>query len=37
MITTTNVVKKFDNFIALDNIDLKLNNGQVFGLIGSNG
>ncbi|NMA79669.1 MAG: ABC transporter ATP-binding protein [Clostridiales bacterium] len=37
MIKFQNVVKRFDNFIALDNIDLEINKGSAYGLLGSNG
>lgn len=37
MIKFHNVVKKFDNFVALDNIDLEINKGSAYGLLGSNG
>lgn len=34
---TTNLSKKFGKFTALDGIDLKVNEGEVFGYIGPNG
>jgi len=37
MIQLTNVVKNFDNFTALDGIDLNIPKGSAYGLIGSNG
>ncbi len=37
MIELKNTVKKFDSFIALDGIDLKIEKGTAFGLLGSNG
>lgn len=37
MISLNGVVKKFDNFTALDSVDLKIEKGTAFGLLGSNG
>ena len=37
MIEIKNAVKKFDGFTALDGIDLSINKGTAFGLLGSNG
>ncbi len=37
MIEITNVAKKFGGFTALDNINLKLDQGKVHGIIGENG
>lgn len=37
MIKFQNVTKRFDNFIALDNIDLEIDKGSAYGLLGSNG
>ena len=37
MIELTGVTKTFDDFTALDNIDLKIEKGTAFGLLGSNG
>ncbi len=37
MITFENVTKKYDNKIALDNLNLTINSGEIFGLIGHNG
>ena len=37
MITFENVTKKYDKKIALDNLNLTINSGEIFGLIGHNG
>ena len=37
MITIQNVSKYFDNIKALDQISANIGEGQVFGLIGTNG
>ena len=37
MIELKNTVKKFDSFTALDGVDLSIEKGTAFGLIGSNG
>ncbi|MBP5228710.1 MAG: ATP-binding cassette domain-containing protein [Bacteroidales bacterium] len=37
LITCTNVVKKFGNFTALDNINLDIPEGKIFGFLGPNG
>ncbi len=37
MIEARNLSKKFDDIVALGNIDLTIDDGQVFGLIGTNG
>lgn len=37
MIEFKGLTKKFDDFVALDNIDLKIPEGTAFGLLGSNG
>ncbi len=37
MINLNGVVKKFDNFTALDSVDMKIEKGTAFGLLGSNG
>lgn len=37
MIKLSGVVKKFENFTALDGIDLNIEKGTAFGLLGSNG
>lgn len=37
MITTRNLTKRFGNFTALDNISSKINDGCIYGIVGSNG
>ena len=37
MIKAQNVVKKFDDFTALDNISCTINSGCIYGMVGSNG
>jgi len=37
MITATNLVKKFDGFLALDDISFGFSDGEIFGIIGHNG
>lgn len=37
MIEVKNVTKKFDSFLALDNLSLKVEKGSVYGLVGPNG
>jgi len=37
MIKVSNVVKKYDDLIALDNLSLKIKKGSIFGLLGVNG
>ena len=37
MIELKNTVKKFDSYTALDGIDLRIEKGTAFGLLGSNG
>ena len=37
MIELKNTVKKFDSFTALDGVDLRIDKGTAFGLLGSNG
>lgn len=37
MIELSNVVKKFDSYIVLDNVNLSIKEGTAFGLLGSNG
>lgn len=37
MITVKNLTKKFDNFVALNNISCKIPEGSIYGMVGSNG
>ena len=37
MIETRNLTKKFDNFTAVDSLNLKIKTGEFFGLLGPNG
>lgn len=37
MIAVKGITKKFDNFVAVDQIDFEMREGMVFGLIGTNG
>ncbi len=37
MIEVKNVIKRFDNFIALDNLSLEVEKGSIYGLVGPNG
>src|SRR5512139_2172274 len=37
MIQTENLSKNFKNFIAVDQVDLKVNSGEVLALLGPNG
>ncbi len=37
MIESFGLTKKFSDKVALDNIDIKINDGSIFGLVGSNG
>ena len=37
MIETRNLTKKFDNFTAVDSLNLKIETGEFFGLLGPNG
>ena len=37
MIELSNVVKKFDSYTVLDNVNLSIKEGTAFGLLGSNG
>lgn len=37
MISTKNLTKKFENLTAVDNLNLEINEGEIFGLLGPNG
>ena len=37
MITVTNLTKKFDNFVAVDNLSIHVKRGEVLGFLGPNG
>lgn len=37
MIELTNVKKKYGDFVAVKNLNLKIKKGQIFGLLGPNG
>lgn len=37
LITLKNVVKKFDNVAALNNLNMNVKEGSVYGLVGPNG
>lgn len=37
VVETTGLTKKYDDFIAVDNLDLSVKQGEVFGLLGPNG
>lgn len=37
MITLKNLTKKFEKIVAVDNVSLDINEGEVFGLLGQNG
>ncbi len=37
MISTNNLTKKFENLIAVNNLNLNINEGEIFGLLGPNG
>ena len=37
MITAVNAVKRFDNIVAVNDVTVTIKNGEVFGLIGTNG
>ncbi|MFZ2456045.1 MAG: ATP-binding cassette domain-containing protein [Candidatus Altiarchaeia archaeon] len=36
-IVTANLTKKYDNLVAVDNLNLKVEKGKIFGLLGPNG
>ena len=37
MIELKNVTKKFGNFVALDNVNFKIEKGKIVGFLGQNG
>ena len=37
MIKITNLTKKFDDFVAVDNLNMNVNKGEVLGFLGPNG
>ena len=37
MISVTNLTKKFDEFTALDSVDIEIKEGVIYGVVGSNG
>ena len=37
VITVKNMVKKFGNFVANDNLNFEVYKGEIFGFIGANG
>ena len=37
LIETENLTKKFGNLTAVDNVSLRVNDGEVFGFLGPNG
>ncbi len=37
MVKVENLVKRYGNFVALDHLELKISEGEVFGLLGPNG
>jgi len=37
LITLKNLTKKFEKIVAVDNVSLDINEGEVFGLLGQNG
>ena len=37
LIEIKNLTKKFDDFTAVDNVSLEINEGEIFGLLGPNG
>ena len=37
MISITNITKKFDEFVAVDNLTMSVKRGEVLGFLGPNG
>ena len=37
IISVQNLVKKYDNFTAVDNLSFEVHQGEIFGLLGPNG
>ena len=37
MIHLDKICKKFDNTVAVDNLSLTINEGEIYGLLGANG
>ena len=37
MISANNITKKFDSTVALENVTCTINNGCIYGMVGSNG
>ena len=37
IVKTNQLTKKYDDFVALDNINMTVNKGDIYGLIGRNG
>ena len=37
MIQVNNLVKKFDDYVALDHVNMNVKRGNIYGLVGSNG
>lgn len=37
LITLKDVVKKFDNYIALNHLNMNVKQGSIYGLVGPNG
>ena len=37
MIDVKNLVKRYDDLVALDHLNLQVNEGEIFGLLGPNG
>lgn len=37
MVTITNLVKRYDDLVALDHLNLEIKEGEIYGLLGPNG